>query len=90
MTHRKAGDALKAENAKLAKEKDAVEQQKMALEEELKNERDRHQAEVTKFKEVADQQAQTIEALRERALSIAVEAVCKARAELFKEFLSGA
>ncbi|KAI9180417.1 hypothetical protein LWI28_004617 [Acer negundo] len=32
---------------------------------------------------------QTIKALRERALSIAVEAVCKTRAELFEEYLSG-
>ncbi|KAK0600377.1 hypothetical protein LWI29_014374 [Acer saccharum] len=86
---RKAGDALKVENAKLSTEKSVIEQQKIALEEALKNERDRHQAEVVKLKEVADQQDQTIEALRERALSIAVEAVCKTRAELFKEYLSG-
>ncbi|KAK0583271.1 hypothetical protein LWI29_035334 [Acer saccharum] len=73
----KAGDALKAENAKLSTEKSVMEQQKIALEEALKNERDRHQAEVAKLKEAADQHEQTIEALRERALSIAVEAVCK-------------
>ncbi|KAK1554040.1 hypothetical protein Q3G72_006963 [Acer saccharum] len=87
---RKAGDALKAENAKLSTEKSVMEQQKIALEEALKNERDRHQAEVAKLKEAADQQEQTIEALREMALSIAVEAVCKTRAELFKEYMSGA
>ncbi|KAK0572704.1 hypothetical protein LWI29_035834 [Acer saccharum] len=87
---RKAGDALKAENAKLSIEKSVMEQQKIALEEALKNERDRHQAEVAKLKEAADQHEQTIEALRERALSIAVEAVCKTRAELFKEYLLGA
>ncbi|KAI9199021.1 hypothetical protein LWI28_026063 [Acer negundo] len=86
---RKAGDALKAENAKLSTEKSLIEQQKVALEEELRNERARHQAEVAKLKEAAGQQDQTIEALRERALSIAVEAVCKTRAELFKEYLSG-
>ena len=90
MALRKASDALKAENAKLSTEKSVMEQQKIALEEALKNERDRHQAEVAKLKEADDQQVQTIEALRERALSIAVEAVCKARAELFKEYLSGA
>ncbi|KAI9161781.1 hypothetical protein LWI28_020627 [Acer negundo] len=86
---RKAGDALKAENAKLSTEKSLIEQQKAALEEELRNERARHQAEVAQLKEATGQQDQTIEALRERALSIAVEAVCKTRAELFKEYLSG-
>ncbi|KAI9194614.1 hypothetical protein LWI28_007573 [Acer negundo] len=86
---RKAGDALKAENAKLSTEKSLIEQQKTALEDELRNERARHQAEVAQLKEAAGQQDQTIEALRERALSIAVEAVCKTRAELFKEYLSG-
>ena len=63
---RKAGNALKTENAKLSTEKSMMEQQKIALEEALKNKRDRHQAEVAKLKEVADQQVQTIEALRER------------------------
>ena len=86
---RKVGDALKEENAKLSTEKRLFEQQKVALEEELKNERARHQAEVARLNEAADQQDKTIEALRERALSIAVEAVCKTRAELFKEYLSG-
>ncbi|KAK1568140.1 hypothetical protein Q3G72_021088 [Acer saccharum] len=86
---RKVGDALKAENAKLSTEKSLVEQQKVALEDELKNERARHQAEVARLNEAAGQQDKTIEALRERALSIAVEAVCKTRAELFKEYLSG-
>ncbi|KAI9201169.1 hypothetical protein LWI28_019460 [Acer negundo] len=86
---RKAGDALKGENAKLSTEKSLIEQQKVALEEELRNERARHQAEVAKLKEAAGQQDQTIEALRERALSIVVEAVCKTRAKLFKEYLSG-
>ncbi|KAK0600572.1 hypothetical protein LWI29_016219 [Acer saccharum] len=85
----KVGDALKAENAKLSTEKSLIEQQKVALEEELKNERARHQAEVARLNEAASQQDKTIEALRERALSIAVEAVCKTRAELFKEYLSG-
>ncbi|KAK0592937.1 hypothetical protein LWI29_028019 [Acer saccharum] len=86
---RKAGDALKAENAKLSTDRSLIEQQRVALEEELKNERARHQAEVAKLNEAAGQQDKTIEALRERALSIAVEAVCKTRAELFKEYLSG-
>ncbi|KAI9186512.1 hypothetical protein LWI28_018001 [Acer negundo] len=86
---RKAGDALKAENAKLSTEKSLIEQQKVTLEEELRNERARHQAEVAKLKEAAGQQDKTIEALRERAMSIAVEAVCKTRAELFKEYLLG-
>ncbi|KAK0576312.1 hypothetical protein LWI29_015255 [Acer saccharum] len=39
---RKAGDALKAENTKLAKEKEAMERQKVAVEEELKKMVDRH------------------------------------------------
>ncbi|KAI9153012.1 hypothetical protein LWI28_004373 [Acer negundo] len=86
---RKAGDVFKAENAKLSTEKSLIEQQKVALEEELRSERARHQAEVAQLKEAADQQDQTIEALREKALSIAVEAVCKTRAELFKEYMSG-
>ncbi|KAK0607473.1 hypothetical protein LWI29_015596 [Acer saccharum] len=86
---RKVGDALKAENATLSAEKSAVEQQKAALEEELKNERARHQAKVARLNEAASQQDKTIEALRERAISIAVEAVCKTRAGLFKEYLSG-
>ncbi|KAK4842344.1 hypothetical protein QYF36_019900 [Acer negundo] len=42
VTLRKAGDALKAENAKLSTEKSLIEQQKAALEEELRNERARH------------------------------------------------
>ena len=54
MALRKAGDALKAENAKLSIEKSVIKQQKIALEEALKNERDRHQAEVAKLKEAAD------------------------------------
>ncbi|KAK0608710.1 hypothetical protein LWI29_034894 [Acer saccharum] len=62
---------------------------KVALEEELKNERAGHQAEVARLNEAAGQQDKTIEVLRERALSISVEAVCKTRAELFKEYLSG-
>ncbi|KAI9198358.1 hypothetical protein LWI28_014456 [Acer negundo] len=41
----KAGDPLKAENAKLSTEKILIEQQKAALEEELRNKRARHQAE---------------------------------------------
>ncbi|KAK0605206.1 hypothetical protein LWI29_024170 [Acer saccharum] len=86
---RKVGDALKAKNAKLSAEKSLVEQQKAVLEEELKNERARHQAEVARLNEAAGQQDKTIEALRERAISIAVEAVCKTRAGLFKEYLSG-
>ncbi|KAK0592474.1 hypothetical protein LWI29_019771 [Acer saccharum] len=86
---RKVGDALKAENATLSAEKSVVEQQKATLEEELKNERARHQAEVARLNEAASQQDKTIEALRERAISIAVEAVCKTRAGLFKEYLSG-
>ncbi|KAK1565141.1 hypothetical protein Q3G72_019718 [Acer saccharum] len=86
---RKVGDALKAENATLSAEKSAVEQQKATLEEELKNERARHEAEVARLNEAASQQDKTIEALRERAISIAVEAVCKTRAGLFKEYLSG-
>ena len=89
MALRKVGDALKAENATLSAEKSAVEQQKAALEEELKNERARHEAEVARLNELASQQDKTIEALRERAISIAVEAVCKTRAGLFKEYLSG-
>ena len=44
---------------------------------------------MARLNEAAGQQDKTIEALRERALSIAVEAVCKTRAELFKEYLSG-
>ena len=67
---RKVGDALKAENATLSAEKSVVEQQKATLEEELKNERARHQAEVARLNEAAGQQDKTIEALRERAISV--------------------
>ena len=87
---RKANDVFKATNATLTKEKTVLEEQKAAVEADLQVERSRHLAELTLAKEEIAQQDQVVGELRNRLLSIAAEAVCKTRAEMFKEYLSGA
>ena len=87
---RKTNDVFKATNATLAKEKKELEEQKAAVEADLQVERSRHLAELTLAKEEISQRDQVVGELKSRLLSIAAEAVCKTRAELFKEYLSGA
>ena len=87
---RKTNDAFKAANAMLTKEKAELEEQKAAVETDLQVERSRHLAELTLAKEEIAQRDQVVGELRTRLLSIAAEAVCKTRAEMFKEYLSGA
>ena len=87
---RKTNDAFKAANAMLTKEKAELEEQKAAVEADLQVERSRHLAELTLAKEEIAQRDQVVGELRTRLLSIAAEAVCKTRAEMFKEYLSGA
>ena len=67
-----------------------LEEQKAAVEDDLKVERGRHQTELAQIREEVNQREQVIEGLRTRLLLIVAEAVCKTRAELFKEYLSGA
>ena len=61
----------------------------MAMEEELKGLNDQHQAELMRVKEEAKEKDQVVEDLKKRLMSMAADATCKARAELFKEYLSG-
>ena len=87
---RKAGDLLKADNAKLVKERDEMERQKVVAEQELKAAEDRHQVELALIRDEVSQRDQVVADLKSRLLSIAAEAMCKARVELLKDYLSGA
>ena len=83
----KSNDALQVDNAKLNTQVKEEKQKSLALEEELKKMVDCHQSEMKKAQEEHDK---VVESLKNRAMTIGAEAVCKTRAELFKEYLSGA
>ena len=88
----KLNDTSRAENARLDKAVKELEVKNLALEEEvkgLKEERDRHRDESTRSNEVITEQERLVTGLKDQLLTMAAEAICKTRAKLFKEYLSG-
>ncbi|KAK1568563.1 hypothetical protein Q3G72_026020 [Acer saccharum] len=88
---KKANDTLKADKAKVDNALKELEQKYITLEKNLKGneeERDRHLKESTKAKAVVVKQKRLVTELKEQLTSIATTTMCKARAEIFKEYLS--
>ncbi|KAK0585021.1 hypothetical protein LWI29_022335 [Acer saccharum] len=88
---KKANDTLKADKAKVNSALKELKQKCIALEKDLKDkeeERDRYREESTKAKAVVVEQERLVADLKEQPASIAAAAMCKARAEVFKEYLS--
>ncbi|KAK0590525.1 hypothetical protein LWI29_028418 [Acer saccharum] len=89
---KKANDTLKADKAKVDNALKELEQKYITLEKNLKGkeeERDQHLEESTKAKAVVVKQKRLVTELKEQLTSIANTTMCKAKAEIFKEYLSG-
>ena len=89
---KKVNDTLKADKAKVDSALKELKQKCTALEKDLKDkeeERDQHRDESIKAKAVVVEQKRLVVDLKERLASIAAAAMCKAKAEVFKEYLSG-
>ncbi|KAK0570954.1 hypothetical protein LWI29_008929 [Acer saccharum] len=89
---KKVNDALRAEKAKADARLNDLEQKVFVLENNLKSmeeERDRHREESTNARAMVAEKEGQVASLEDQLTSIASIAICKARAELFKEYLSG-
>ncbi|KAK0580585.1 hypothetical protein LWI29_003774 [Acer saccharum] len=89
---KKVNDVLKADKAKADAHLNDLEQKVSVLENNLKSmeeERDRHREESTKARAMVAEKDGQVASLEDQITSIASIAICKARAELFKEYLSG-
>ncbi|KAK0589377.1 hypothetical protein LWI29_013417 [Acer saccharum] len=89
---KKANDTLRADKAKVDASLKDLEQKVSVLENNLKGmeeERDRYREESTKAKAIVVEKECLVTNLEDQLTSIASVAICKARAELFKEYLSG-
>jgi hypothetical protein len=85
-------DVLKMEKAKSDKTVEELQQKNMTLEKELlevKAARDQHAKESTDARAEVVEQKKLVVALEDRLTTIAASAICKAKAELFQQYLSG-
>ena len=89
---KKVNNALKADKAKADARLKDLEQKVSVLENDLKSmeeERDRYCEELKKAKAIVVEKESLVTSLEDQLTSIASVAICKARAELFKEYMSG-
>ncbi|KAK0595506.1 hypothetical protein LWI29_007323 [Acer saccharum] len=89
---KKANDTLRADKAKVDASLKDLEQKVSVLENNLKGmeeERNRYCEESTKAKAIVVEKECLLTSLEDQLTSIASAAMCKARAEIFKEYLSG-
>ena len=85
-------DVIKVEKAKVDKAAEEFERKNLALEKELKEvraERDQQSHESTKARVAFAEKQCLVADLKEQLLSIASAAICKAKTELYKDYLSG-
>ncbi|KAK0580877.1 hypothetical protein LWI29_007334 [Acer saccharum] len=88
---RKANDVLKADKAKVDISLKELEQKVVALEGDLKgveDERNRYREESSKAKADVVEQERLVVALKEQLKSITFAAICKARADIFREYMA--
>ena len=89
---KKVNEALRAEKATAVARLKDLEQKVSVLENNLKSteeERDRYREESTTARAMVAEKEGVVASLEDELTSIASIAICKARAELFKEYLSG-
>ncbi|KAK1576519.1 hypothetical protein Q3G72_014639 [Acer saccharum] len=89
---KKANDTLQADKAKVDASLKDLEQKVSVLENNLKGmeeERDRYREESTKAKVIVVEKECLVTSLEDQLTSIASAAMCKAKVEIFKEYLSG-
>ena len=89
---RKMIDVMKLEKAKVDTAAGELKSKNLTLEKELKDmraERDRHSLELVEARAALAEEQRLVAGLKDQVMKIASVAMCKAKAELYKEYLAG-